>query len=53
MKWCYECYLNNTKLKGIIKKIIYNIWLKYGIKQSKLYKYTGKILMDNIEENIK
>lgn len=49
MQWCYECYLSNKKPKGIVRKIIYGIWLEIGIRPSKLFKIAGQIIVEELQ----
>lgn len=54
MKWCYECYKEHKKPKGIIKKIIYKIWLACGVSPCHLttndMEKIGELLIQGYKE---
>ena len=50
--WCYVHYLNNTKPKGIFKRIYYWMWKMCGVSPSNLIAYQ-MLHTDIAEERIK
>lgn len=54
MEWCYKCYEEHKKPKGIIRKIIYKIWLACGVSPSKICcrKELIKAFREGLEEGL-
>ena len=39
MRWCYEVFCEDRKLKNIFEKVIYKMWLMCGVCPSPLLSY--------------
>ena len=58
-KWCYDCYFNKQKPKGILKKIYYAIWFlaNYPFSPSKIFQvYAGELssaVIEGLEKGLK
>lgn len=49
MRWCYEVFCKDRKLKNNFEKVIYKIWLNCGVSPSILLDYCFERDMKKIE----
>lgn len=53
MRWCYEVFFKDRKLKNIFEKIIYKMWLMCGVRSSALLSYLFERDMWKIDKEFK